>query len=151
MLTTQDTADPSAAAGELKSPVRGWLGVAAITAGLFVFLTTERMPIGLLTPIGESLGVSVGAVGLMVTAQGVAAGLGVPFIVAWSRRVDRRRLLTAGQGQVRRAEQGAGRVETHPPGARRGAGRGRPAGLVVPSPGRSESGMRSERPTRGML
>ncbi|MFF0506694.1 MFS transporter [Streptomyces fimicarius] len=93
--TTQETADPSAAAGELTLPVRGWLGVAAITASLFVFLTTELMPIGLLTPIGESLGVSVGAVGLMVTAQGVAAGLGVPFIVAWSRRVDRRRLLTA--------------------------------------------------------
>ncbi|WP_371627329.1 hypothetical protein OG245_34855 [Streptomyces sp. NBC_01116] len=37
----------------------------------------------------------MGAVGLMVTAQGVAAGLGAPFIVAWSRRVDRRRLLTA--------------------------------------------------------
>ncbi|MER7488327.1 MFS transporter [Streptomyces sp. NPDC126497] len=77
------------------SPARGWLGVAAITASLFVFLTTELMPIGLLTPLGESLGVSVGAVGLMVTAQGVAAGLGVPFIVAWTRRVDRRRLLTA--------------------------------------------------------
>ncbi|WP_437045536.1 MFS transporter [Streptomyces sp. enrichment culture] len=68
--------------------------MAAITASLFVFLTTELMPIGLLTPLSESLGVSVGAAGLMVTAQGVAAGLGVPFIVAWTRRVDRRRLLT---------------------------------------------------------
>ncbi len=29
----------------------------------------------------------------MVTAQGIAAGLGVPFIVAWSRRVNRRKLL----------------------------------------------------------
>jgi predicted MFS family arabinose efflux permease len=68
--------------------------VAAITASLFVFLTTELMPVGLLTPLSESLDVSVGAAGLMVTAQGVAAGLGVPFIVAWTRRVDRRRLLT---------------------------------------------------------
>ncbi|WTW94149.1 MFS transporter [Streptomycetaceae bacterium NBC_01309] len=76
------------------SPTRGWLGVAAITASLFVFLTTELMPIGLLTPLSESLGVSVGSAGLMVTAQGVAAGLGVPFIVAWSRRINRRRLLS---------------------------------------------------------
>ncbi|MFJ6608889.1 MFS transporter [Streptomyces sp. NPDC091289] len=93
-MTVQEETNPPSASREPVSPVRGWLGVAAITASLFVFLTTELMPIGLLTPIGESLGVSVGAVGLMVTAQGVAAGLGVPFIVAWSRRIDRRRLLT---------------------------------------------------------
>lgn len=76
------------------SSLKGWLGVAAITASLFVFLTTELMPVGLLTPLSESLGISVGAAGLMVTAQGVAAGLGVPFIVAWTRRVNRRVLLT---------------------------------------------------------
>ncbi|QYC38314.1 Purine ribonucleoside efflux pump NepI [Nonomuraea coxensis DSM 45129] len=77
------------------SSTRAWLGVAAITASLFVFLTTELMPVGLLTPLSESLGVSVGAAGLMVTLQGVSAGLGVPFIVAWSRRVNRRVLLSA--------------------------------------------------------
>ncbi|MFK4035820.1 MFS transporter [Nonomuraea wenchangensis] len=77
------------------SVTRAWLGVAAITASLFVFLTTELMPVGLLTPLSESLGVSVGAAGLMVTLQGVSAGLGVPFIVAWSRRINRRLLLSA--------------------------------------------------------
>ncbi|MGC4941233.1 MFS transporter [Kribbella sp. DT2] len=90
MTTREDT---TATSSQQVSPVRGWLGVAAITASLFVFLTTELMPIGLLTPLSESLDVSVGAAGLMVTAQGVAAGLGVPFIVAWSRRVNRRKLL----------------------------------------------------------
>ncbi len=77
------------------SPVRAWSGVAAITASLFVFLTTELMPVGLLTPLSTSLGVTVGVAGLMVTLQGVSAGLGVPFIVAWTRRVDRRILLSA--------------------------------------------------------
>ncbi|MFI9599395.1 MFS transporter [Streptomyces sp. NPDC052043] len=77
-----------------RSSLKGWLGVAAITASLFVFLTTELMPVGLLTPLSESLDISVGVAGLMVTAQGVAAGLGVPFIVAWTRRVNRRPLLT---------------------------------------------------------
>ncbi|MBB4703662.1 MFS transporter [Sphaerisporangium siamense] len=75
--------------------MRSWLGVAAITASLFVFLTTELMPVGLLTPVSASLGVSVGAAGLMVTLYGVSAGLGVPFIVAWTRRVNRRVLLSA--------------------------------------------------------
>lgn len=94
MTIREETHTPATPQDQV-SPARGWLGVAAITASLFVFLTTELMPIGLLTPLSESLEVSVGAAGLMVTAQGVAAGLGVPFIVAWTRRVDRRRLLTA--------------------------------------------------------
>jgi predicted MFS family arabinose efflux permease len=81
---------------EVRHPVRrGWWGVAAITASLFVFLTTELMPVGLLTPLGASLGVSTGTAGLMVTLYGISAGLGVPFLVAWTRRVDRRALLSA--------------------------------------------------------
>ncbi|MGI5157874.1 MFS transporter [Microbispora sp. CA-102843] len=77
-----------------RSTSRSWLGVAAITASLFVFLTTELMPVGLLTPVSASLRISVGAAGLMVTLYGVSAGLGVPFIVAWTRRVNRRVLLS---------------------------------------------------------
>ncbi|MEJ3658367.1 MFS transporter [Actinomycetes bacterium KLBMP 9759] len=77
------------------STTRAWLGVAAITASLFVFLTTELMPVGLLTPLSTGLGISVGVAGLMVTLYGLSAGLGVPFIVAWTRRVDRRVVLTA--------------------------------------------------------
>ncbi|WP_082310454.1 MFS transporter [Nonomuraea sp. SBT364] len=78
-----------------RSALRSWLGVAAITASLFVFLTTELMPVGLLTPVSASLSISVGLAGLMVTLYGVSAGLGVPFIVAWTRRVNRRVLLSA--------------------------------------------------------
>ncbi|WP_433435955.1 MFS transporter [Nonomuraea sp. CA-141351] len=77
------------------SALRSWLGVSVITASLFVFVTTELMPVGLLTPVSSSLGISVGVAGLMVTLYGVSAGLGVPFIVAWTRRVDRRVLLSA--------------------------------------------------------
>ncbi|MGW0246901.1 MFS transporter [Nocardia goodfellowii] len=78
-----------------RSATRSWLSVVAITASLFVFVTTELMPIGLLTPISASLSISVGVAGLMVTLYGLSAGLGVPFIVAWTRRVDRRVLLSA--------------------------------------------------------
>ncbi|WP_331766170.1 MFS transporter [Embleya sp. NBC_00896] len=77
------------------SASRSWLGVAVITASLFIFVTTELMPVGLLTPIGSSLNISVGIAGLMVTLYGISAGLGVPFIVAWTRRVNRRALLSA--------------------------------------------------------
>lgn len=72
---------------------RSWIGVAVITASLFTFVTTELMPVGLLTPVSDSLHISVGVAGLMVTLYGVSAGLGVPFIVAWTRRLNRRMLL----------------------------------------------------------
>ncbi|MGV9775576.1 MFS transporter [Streptosporangium sp. NPDC003464] len=77
------------------SALRSWLGVSIITASLFVFVTTELMPVGLLTPVSVNLGISVGVAGLMVTLYGISAGLGVPFIVAWTRRVNRRVLLSA--------------------------------------------------------
>ena len=77
------------------SPLRSWLGVAAITASLFTFVTTEMMPVGLLTPMSSSLHVALGIAGLMVTLYGVSSGLGAPFIVAWTRHVNRRLLLTA--------------------------------------------------------
>src|SRR4051794_27570017 len=77
-----------------RSTARAWLGVAVVAASLFPFVTTELMPVGLLTPISRDLDVSVGVAGLMVTLYGLSAGLGVPFIVAWTRRVNRRRLLS---------------------------------------------------------
>ncbi|MGV9307965.1 MFS transporter [Nonomuraea sp. NPDC004354] len=89
-MTTQTTHDEHP-----HSALRSWLGVAVITASLFVFVTTELMPVGLLTPVSASLGISVGIAGLMVTLYGISAGLGVPFIVAWTRRVNRRVLLSA--------------------------------------------------------
>ena len=71
------------------------MGVTVITASLFTFVTTELMPVGLLTPMSANLDVSVGVAGLMVTLYGISAGLGVPFIVAWTRRINRRVLLAA--------------------------------------------------------
>ncbi|NUR26260.1 MAG: MFS transporter [Catenulispora sp.] len=52
------------------------------------------MPVGLLTPMSSSLHVAVGVAGLMVMLYGVTAGLGVPFIIAWTRHVNRRLLLS---------------------------------------------------------
>jgi predicted MFS family arabinose efflux permease len=91
-VTTQDLTSRPSTGGQTTG--RAWLGVAAITASLFVFLTTELMPVGLLTPLSASLQVPLGVASLMVTLYGVSAGLGVPFIVAWTRRVNRRVLLT---------------------------------------------------------
>jgi DHA1 family L-arabinose/isopropyl-beta-D-thiogalactopyranoside export protein-like MFS transporter len=58
--------------------------------GVFVAQTTEYLPIGLLPQIGQSLGVSDGAVGDLVTGYACLAALtAVPFTLA-TNRFDRR-------------------------------------------------------------
>lgn len=76
------------------SVTRGWLGVGVITLSLFAFVTTELMPVGVLTPVSAGLGITTGLAGLMVTCFGLAAGLGAPVLMSWTSRIDRRHLLS---------------------------------------------------------
>jgi predicted MFS family arabinose efflux permease len=39
-----------------RTPTVRWLGVVAVTLGIFAIVTTEILPIGLLTPIGCAVG-----------------------------------------------------------------------------------------------
>ena len=43
-----------------------WLAVAAVGMATFSVVTTEMLPVGLLTPIADTLGTSTGAAGLMI-------------------------------------------------------------------------------------
>jgi len=72
---------------------RGWLAVLAVALGLFLMVTTELLPVGLLTPVAASLDVSEGTAGLMVTAPGFVAAVAAPLIAGTAGRVDRRLLL----------------------------------------------------------
>lgn len=47
-MTTVETGVPAAAPG--RSPVKGWLAVMAVTLGIFSLMTSELLPVGLLTP-----------------------------------------------------------------------------------------------------
>ncbi|MEU7896160.1 MFS transporter [Nonomuraea sp. NPDC049152] len=71
----------------------GWLAVLAVTLGIFSLMTSELLPVGLLTPISSALGVSEGTAGLMVTVPGLLAGISAPVITVSAARVDRRVLL----------------------------------------------------------
>ncbi|GAA4523055.1 MFS transporter [Nonomuraea ferruginea] len=56
-------------------------------------MTSELLPVGLLTPIGEALDVSPGTAGLMVTVPGLVAGLAAPLLTARAGTVDRKVML----------------------------------------------------------
>lgn len=57
-----------------------WLAIFSLTVACFVMVTTEFLPIGLLTNIAPSLDVSTGKAGLMVTIPGVVAAVAAPVL-----------------------------------------------------------------------
>ncbi|WP_456280380.1 MFS transporter [Cupriavidus sp. JZ107] len=86
-------AGPSAASGD--TPPNRWPAVAAVGLATFGVVTTEMLPVGLLTPIAQSLQVSAGSAGLMLSAPALLAALFAPLIVVGAGSIDRRRLLAA--------------------------------------------------------
>jgi predicted MFS family arabinose efflux permease len=74
--------------------VRGsWPAVVAVMAGIFVIVTTEILPIGLLTSIGSSFAISDGMAGLMMTMPGFLAAVAAPLVTVATARFDRRVML----------------------------------------------------------
>lgn len=71
----------------------GWPAVTAVAAGTFSVVTSEMLPVGLLTPISTSLGVSEGTAGLTLTVTGLIGALSAPLITAAVGRTDRRVVL----------------------------------------------------------
>ncbi|WP_436778310.1 MFS transporter [Yinghuangia sp. YIM S09857] len=71
----------------------GWPAVAAAAAATFTVVTSEMLPVGLLTPLGASLGVSEGTAGLALTVTGLSAAVAAPVLAPLFARHDRRRLL----------------------------------------------------------
>lgn len=82
----------------LTAPVLGasaWLAVMSLAVGSFATVTTEFLPIGVLPLVAQTLGVSEGTAGLMVTAPGIVAALAGPLLVVAAGRLDRRAVLIA--------------------------------------------------------
>ncbi|MFP3681753.1 MFS transporter, partial [Pseudomonas sp. SIMBA_041] len=69
------SASPATAAHGPAEPSswRDWLSVYAVALGAFAFVTTEYLPVGVLPQIANSLGITDGVAGLMVTVPGMVA------------------------------------------------------------------------------
>ncbi|GAB2607958.1 MFS transporter [Kribbella endophytica] len=77
----------------VRTPVVRWLGVVAVTLGIFSIVTAEILPIGLLTPIGADFELSPGRTGWLMTAPGLVAAVAAPVVTVTTGRVDRRVML----------------------------------------------------------
>ena len=58
-----------------------WWAVVAVMIGIFLLVTAEQLPIGLLSQVAESMGVTPGMAGLMVTVPGVVAAFSAPLLL----------------------------------------------------------------------
>ncbi|MBS3668987.1 MFS transporter [Vreelandella boliviensis] len=72
-----------------------WWAVVAVMIGIFLLVTAEQLPIGLLSQVASSMGVTPGMAGLMVTVPGVVAAFSAPLLPVAVGRLDRRIMLTA--------------------------------------------------------
>ncbi|WP_330293491.1 MFS transporter [Streptomyces sp. NBC_00576] len=88
--TTTSIDSPSLPA---RSPLVSWLAVISVMLGIFSIVTTEILPIGLLTSIGSSFTISDGMAGLMMTMPGFLAAVSAPVVTVATGRIDRRLML----------------------------------------------------------
>ncbi|MFG6195689.1 MFS transporter [Nonomuraea sp. JJY05] len=70
-----------------------WLAVSSVAVGTFTIVTSEMLPVGLLTSIADTLEVSDGTAGLMMSAPGLVAAVSAPVLALTARRLDRRVIL----------------------------------------------------------
>ncbi|MFH9089849.1 MFS transporter [Streptomyces sp. NPDC017673] len=91
--STTATRDPGGPESPPRSPVIGWLAVVAVMLGIFSIVTTEILPIGLLTEVGASFTVSDGMAGLMMVMPGFLAAVAAPVVTVLTARIDRRLML----------------------------------------------------------
>ncbi|MGO1767219.1 MAG: MFS transporter, partial [Advenella sp.] len=83
----------SSPASEQTAARHPWLAVTAVGLATFCVVTTEMLPVGLLTPIAETLDTSSGTAGLMISLPALLAAVFAPLVVLAAGGLDRRWIL----------------------------------------------------------
>ncbi|KQO75923.1 MFS transporter [Rhizobium sp. Leaf262] len=72
-----------------------WGAVVSLALGVFGLVTAEFLPISLLTPLSEDLGISSGVAGQSITVTALVAAIAAPGVVIGTRNINRRWTLLA--------------------------------------------------------
>ncbi|WP_376721565.1 MFS transporter [Nocardiopsis alba] len=72
---------------------RRWTAVVVLSLSTFLVVTSEMLPIGVLTPMAEGLGISTGAAGSSLTVTGLVAAVTAPLVPRLLGGLDRRTVL----------------------------------------------------------
>lgn len=71
-------------------PVSTWLSVVSLTFGSFALISSELLPMAVLTPMAADLNVTEGAAGQAVTLTALFAGIAAPTVALVIGRLDRK-------------------------------------------------------------
>jgi predicted MFS family arabinose efflux permease len=72
---------------------RAWAASVTMAATVFTVVTAEMLPVGILTPMSESLHTTEGVAGLALTATGVTSAVAAPVLPLLLGKLDRRTVL----------------------------------------------------------
>ena len=72
---------------------RPWLAVTSAGFATFAVVTTEMLPVGLLTEIAQDVGTTTGTAGLLLSVPAFLAAVFAPLAVVAAGGIDRRRIL----------------------------------------------------------
>ncbi|WP_084481545.1 MFS transporter [Nocardia grenadensis] len=89
MSTVRELPAPAAESGGR------WPAIAVLALSTFLVVTSEMLPVGVLTPMSEGLGVTPGTAGFSLAVTGVVAALAAPFVSRLIGGADRRHVLVA--------------------------------------------------------
>ncbi|CAM5512439.1 MFS transporter [Streptomyces abikoensis] len=70
-----------------------WVAVAALSLSTFVVVTSEMLPVGVLTPMAEGLRISAGTVGFSLSITGLVTAVTAPAVPRLVGALDRRVVL----------------------------------------------------------
>lgn len=72
---------------------RAWGAVTAAALSTFAVVTTEMLPVGLLSPIAEEMDTTLGTAGFLITLPAILAAFFAPIVVIAASNIDRRLIL----------------------------------------------------------
>lgn len=93
MGAPQAATHPATTTAADPTPTARWLAVASVALGVFSFVTTEFLPVGILPQIATDLHAPLAMAGLLLTAPGLVAAFCAPAVLVLAGRLDRRHLL----------------------------------------------------------
>ncbi len=83
----------SAGTGSHHTTAWQWVALAVLSLSTFVVVTSEMLPVGVLTPMAEGLGVGSGTAGFSLTITGLVTAVTAPVVPRVLGGVDRRWVL----------------------------------------------------------
>lgn len=75
------------------APPAAWPAVLSLSFGAFALVTAEFLPVSLLTPMANELGVYNGAVGQAITATALMAAIAGPLLILGLGKLNRRKIV----------------------------------------------------------